>query len=443
MQTLKPSRYPSRLGLASTHINMQTIPRLTGVILVATISAVSLVAQQAPPQQPPPAQGAGPGGAPGGAGGPGGGQGRGGGAASFSPAQAMALATMTIPQAVTQAVTDARAALLRASLTEPANQADLKAKADALAKAEQALAVARANEFTRIGGASLNLTPEQIASVIANNGLNRGGNTSPGGTFAYGDYTGFTKIWDGKTLTGWNGESDAWSIENDAIHMDTAKKPGQHHIHFTGLPGVSPILKDFDLKVEFKVSAGNFNGGIQYRSRLLTGHGANRSIFDPATIANPLGDPLPANLTTQAAANAAGIQGQPWQVSGYQFDITGNNMGSLYEGQGRGVIVNAGEMVQLFPGGLKFVIGRAADNPGQYTFPNLGLDGEWNQLEIIARGNTLVHMLNGHVITVTTDDDPMRRAYQGILSLQCEGGAIWYRNVYLKTLDPIVPTVSR
>ena len=373
------------------------------------------------------------------AGPPGGGRG----GVSFSPAQGLALAAMTIPQTAVQAAADARTALVRASLTLPANAADLRTKAGAVANSERTLAVARASELARAGGTGLKLTTEQLAAIVANNGLPRGGNTSPGGTFEYGDYTGFTKIWDGRTLTGWNGETDAWSIENDAIHMDTAKKPGQHHIHFTGLPGVSPILKDFDLKVEFKTSAGNFNGGIQYRSRLLTGHGPNRSIYDPATIADPLGQPLPPNLTTQAATNAAGIAGQPWQVSGYQFDITGNNLGSLYEGQGRGVIVNAGEVVQLFPGGLKYVIGRAADNPAQYSRPNLGLDGEWNQIEIIARGNSLVHILNGHVITVTTDDDPMRRAFQGILSLQCEGGAIWYRNVYLKHLEPITTPSAR
>ncbi len=410
---------------------MQNHPRLAAVILVASLGAVSMLAQQPPPG--PPAQGGPP---PGQGRGGGGGGGRGG--VNFTPAQAIALATMNIPQAVIQAVTDARADLVRASLTLPANQADLKAKADALAKAEQALAVQRANELARLGGASLNLTPEQIAAVVANNGLPRGGNTSPGGTFAYNDYTGYAKIWDGKTLNGWDGETDAWTIVNDAIQMDTARKPGQHHIHFKGIPGVSPIVKDFDFKVEFKASAGGFNGGVQYRSRLLTGHGPNRSIYDPATIADPFGQPLPAGITTQPAANAAGIAGQPWQVSGYQFDITGNNMGSLYEGQGRGVIVNAGEIVQLFPGGLKFVIGRTSDNPAQYTRPNMGLDGEWNQIQIIARGNTLVHILNGQAITVTTDDDPMRRAYQGMLSLQCEGGAIWYRNVYLKHLDPIV-----
>ena len=68
--------------------------------------------------------------------------------------------------------------------------------------------------------------------------------------------------------------------------------------------------------------------------------------------------------------------------------------------------------------------------------PHRGLDGDWNQVEIIARGNTLVHMINGHVMSVTVDDNPEFRAHQGILSLQLEGnGQIWYRNVYVKSLD--------
>ena len=43
----------------------------------------------------------------------------------------------------------------------------------------------------------------------------------------YGDYTGFTKLWDGATLRGWEGESDVWSIVNGTIHADTTKTPGQ------------------------------------------------------------------------------------------------------------------------------------------------------------------------------------------------------------------------
>ena len=48
----------------------------------------------------------------------------------------------------------------------------------------------------------------------------------------------------------------------------------------------------------------------------------------------------------------------------------------------------------------------------------------------------IVHLVNGHVITVSVDDNPTDRAPAGILSLQLEGsGQIWYRNVYIKPLD--------
>ena len=59
--------------------------------------------------------------------------------------------------------------------------------------------------------------------------------------------------------------------------------------------------------------------------------------------------------------------------------------------------------------------------PSSIVKAHLGKDGEWQQVEIIARGNTLVHMLNGQVISMTIDDNPDFRALQGILSLQLEG----------------------
>ena len=193
-------------------------------------------------------------------------------------------------------------------------------------------------------------------------------------------------------------------------------------------------MGDFDLKLEFKAT-GAANAGVQYRSRLLTGHGANRTISDPATMANPFGDPLPAGITTQAAANAAGITGQPWQVSGYQFDIYANmsNTGSLYEGQGRGVVANQGQVVHLLPGGGRAILSQIVDIPGV----QFGKVEDWNQIEIVARGNTVMHFLNGHLFCVGIDDDPMRRALQGMISLQLEAtGQVWYRNIWLKRLDP-------
>jgi Domain of Unknown Function (DUF1080) len=320
----------------------------------------------------------------------------------------------------------------------------------------------------------------------------------------YDDYTGFTKIFDGQTFTNWLGETDVWSIQDGTLHADTTKTPGQHHIHYVGR---GAVMRDFTLKVEVKLSATGANGGIQYRSRLLhPAHGGS--------IADPLGKPLPASVTTMDQAVAAGITaapaargggpgggggragapgaapggapgggppaagrgapaaappaaagadgcvgevgranapaagrgnapagpptGNPWQVSGYQFDMDSANgyTGQLYEGQGRNIITSPGTIGMLLPGGCKILLGTINADPKSAVKPHLGLDGEWQQIEIIARGNTLVHMINGQVMSVTIDDDPAARAPQGILSLQLEGsGQIWYRNVYLKAID--------
>ncbi len=253
---------------------------------------------------------------------------------------------------------------------------------------------------------------------------------------AYDDYTGYTKLWDGQTFTNWDGETDVWSIDNGAIHADTTKTPGQHHLHYKG-PGA--VMRDFDLKVEMRMSAEGANGGIQYRSRLL--HASRGGSID-----NPLGKPFPADVTTVAAAVKAGltttVEGgrtpNPWQVSGYQCDLnSGNNYtGQLYEGQGRGIVNMPGGIVQLLPGRQNIRIGTVVENPAQAVKAHKGIEGEWNQIQIVARGNTLVHIINGQVITISIDDSPADRAPQGILSLQLEGsGQIWYRNVYVKRLE--------
>jgi len=289
-------------------------------------------------------------------------------------------------------------------------------------------------------------------------GAGRGGGVGNGATpVAYDDYSGFTKLWDGQTLKNWNGESDVWSIENGAIHADTTKTPGQHHLHYVG-PGA--VMRDFDLKVEFKISATGANGGIQYRSRLL---------YAPhkGSIENPLGSPMPANITTLQAAVDAGIAEtapargnppagragaapppppipnagfqNPWQVSGYQFDLDSNNRftGQLYEGQGRGIVNLPGGIVELLPDRKFIKIGTAIENPASAVKPHKGLEGDWQQAEVIARGNTLVHILNGHVTTVVVDDDVKNRVDSGLLGFQLHMGPPMkaeFRNIWLKTL---------
>ena len=186
------------------------------------------------------------------------------------------------------------------------------------------------------------------------------------------------------------------------------------------------------------------------------------------SIDRPLGSPMPAGITTFLAAVQAGLaerapargnppgrQGgnaptpqaaapsptagfqNPWQASGYQFDLDSNNRftGQLYEGQGRGIVNEPGGVVLLRPGGDSLRIGKALENPAGAVKPHNGLAGEWQQVQIVARGNTFTHILNGQVVTVSIDDDPAARASQGILSLQLEGsGQVWYRNVYVRPI---------
>ena len=125
-------------------------------------------------------------------------------------------------------------------------------------------------------------------------------------------------------------------------------------------------------------------------------------------------------------------------MSGYQFDMSSANnyTGQLYEGQGRNIVNSPGCFVIMGPNNMNVQMGTVNKDPASAAHAYNGWDGEWNQLEIIALDNTLIHIMNGQVMTVTVDNDPTKRASQGILSLQLEGsGQIWYRNVYVKSLD--------
>ncbi len=61
----------------------------------------------------------------------------------------------------------------------------------------------------------------------------------------------------------------------------------------------------------------------------------------------------------------------------------------------------------------------------------------WNDLHVIARGNVLMHILNGHLVSVVIDDDVKNRRADGLLGVQVHVGPpmkIEYRNFRLKNL---------
>ena len=82
----------------------------------------------------------------------------------------------------------------------------------------------------------------------------------------------FKAIFDGKTLDGWSGNTELWSVEDGAITgTTTAETKLQHNQFITWTEGE---LKDFELKLQFRIQGGN--SGIQFRSKAFGEEGEFR-----------------------------------------------------------------------------------------------------------------------------------------------------------------------
>src|SRR6185437_4105298 len=76
----------------------------------------------------------------------------------------------------------------------------------------------------------------------------------------FNDHTGYVSLFDGKDLKGWEGDPSVWSVKNgEIVGVSTKADPKHSYLAYRGL-----VARDFDLKVEAKVTEGG-GSGIQYR----------------------------------------------------------------------------------------------------------------------------------------------------------------------------------
>jgi Domain of Unknown Function (DUF1080) len=225
----------------------------------------------------------------------------------------------------------------------------------------------------------------------------------------FNDHAGWVSMFDGTTLKGWDGSTDVWRAEDGAIvgESSPAKPAGTTYIIWEG-----GEPSNFELKAEIKLEGNGANSGIQYRSSRV---GAEQV----------KGGPTP---------NAKFAK---WNLKGYQadFDFANKYSGQLYEqGTPRGIIAWRGQVVRTEQGKTPRLLS-TLENPDAlkaYIKP-----GDWNQMHIIARGNMMIHMINGHVTAVFIDDDPSMAVAEGVIGLQIEGGGnvrISFRNLWIKNL---------
>lgn len=191
--------------------------------------------------------------------------------------------------------------------------------------------------------------------------------------------TGFKPIFDGASLKGWDCDPNFWRVEGEAMvgETTTEKQPPQNI--FCIWRGGKPA--DFELKMDYRITgADTGNSGVQYRSEELP---------DVAK----------------------------WVLKGYQADIDAKQQwtGQVYEERGRGFLALRGMFTYIGPDGKKGAAGSVGDNEELKKLIKLN---DWNAIHIVARGNTIIQLINGHVMSQIVDDDKAGRKMDGLIGIQ-------------------------
>jgi len=211
--------------------------------------------------------------------------------------------------------------------------------------------------------------------------------------------SGFQSIFDGKTMAGWDADPDFWRVEGGAIVGETTPKHEPKQNTFCIWRGGQP--GDFDLRLQYRLTGGSEgNSGIQYRS------------IERTDVAK-------------------------WAMEGYQADIDAQQLftGQLYEERGRGFLALRGMFGFAGAGQKAGMLGSTGDSDQLKT---LIKDQDWNDVEIVARGNSVVHLWNGRVMCIFLDEDAAKRRNAGLIGIQLHvtktGMKIETRNIRVKML---------
>jgi hypothetical protein len=190
---------------------------------------------------------------------------------------------------------------------------------------------------------------------------------------------GFKPIFDGKTMNGWDCDPGFWQVVDGAIVGQSSVDHQPVQNTFCIWKGGEPA--DFELKAEYRLTGvKDGNSGIQYRSVELP-------------------------------------EVAKWVMKGYQADIDLKQQytGQIYEERNRGFLALRGQIASVPQGGKVGSIGSLGTDAELKSFIK---DNDWNAIHIIARGNTLIQLINGHVMSVLVDDDSVNRKMRGEIGIQ-------------------------
>jgi hypothetical protein len=187
---------------------------------------------------------------------------------------------------------------------------------------------------------------------------------------------GFSPLFDGKTLAGWEGNEKMFRVEDGALVAGSQNEKIPHNEFLC----TKEEFGDFELRLEARLVGKGDNAGVQFRSQRIPNH---------------------------------------FEVSGYQCDI-GQMQGKpiwgwLYDESRR----------------KKFLVEADAEKLAKVAKPD-----EWNELVIRCQGPRVQIWVNGHQ-TVDFIEKEEVIARTGIIGLQIHGGEpaeASYRKIRIKTL---------
>ena len=212
-----------------------------------------------------------------------------------------------------------------------------------------------------------------------------------------GDEAGFTRIFNGETLEGWEGDPTYWRVENGSLVGEITPRTVIQSNTFIIWQGGRP--QDFELKLDYRITPEG-NSGINYRSVIIP---------DPVT------------------------PGNQFAMRGYQCDLDGKKRysGNNYEEKGRRFLAVRGQVSHVVGGRPPILLSSFADSSELAAH----VRDDWNAVHVIARGNTLTHIINGRLMSAVIDDDAPNRPVDGLIGVQVHVGPpmkVEYRNIRLK-----------
>jgi hypothetical protein len=310
-------------------------------------------------------------------------------------------------------LTAARSAMAATAFAEPFDAGAAAAKAAAVEAAELALADARADSLQKIQASANRLSSEQLRAFLEMGGSFAGVSFTQPDPYNFNDHEGYVSLFDGVSLKGWDGNPKFWRVENGAIVGEsTAQNPsGNSYIAYRDL-----VAKDFTLKFEIKVE-GSGGSGLQYRSKT--------------------GIPWLSNIPDSVTANVGPVN-LAWMMTGPQADFwpaSRDWTGQFYsENTPMRILAWRGQVVEGSGLSRKQLMGNIGDRE---ALGKLVKQNDWNEYIVIARGGTLIQIVNGQLMAVMVDDDPESSNNQpGIFGIEIEATTkVSVRNIWVRKLN--------